>query len=237
MENHHSITCVCAGNVLLFSGVMSAFERQNVLDSSLYTQVATSRKFPAMSDFDQWQGAWRVGVRLSGWMVSEDNDETFPSFEQERFSVKELIEAGLAKHQGSQSERDITASLDAVSWSPLAMDLLRVHTVGHGAVTQGTEEFHDADNHSPTDQTTWVRVQAGVVSPGALLTQVTVCFETRETVDADFLRQAFSVHEVVGRVRVNCCVALLEEADHEPLREFFITRLGGLREEKILKLS
>ncbi|MBU6959494.1 hypothetical protein KRR23_17360 [Pseudomonas sp. CVAP len=237
MENHHSITGVCAGNVLLFSGAMSAVERQDVLDSLLYTQVATSRKFPAVSDFDQWQGAWRIAMRVSGWMVSKDSDEAFSAFEQGHFSVQELIEAGQAKHLGPQPVCDITASLDAVSLSPLAIDLLRVHTVDHGAATQGTGEFHDTDNLSLTGQTNWVRVQAGVVSPGALLTQVTVCFETREAVDADFLQQTFSIQDVVGKVRVNCCVALLEEMDHEPLREFFITWLGGLREEKILILS
>lgn len=210
---------LCAGAVVLVANKLSAPERQDGLDSLLYSQTVASRKFPDFAEFYPWISASRTAMKTLGGMLFSEPDNSYPASDTGSFTLGDLAQETLGQLVSVDAEHSLKTSLEALSLRPLDSPesaLLQAYTV------QNQKR---------------VQFKFGVISPGVSIIFAALSFEYNHKVMGNVLNHRFSHEQVVGNLSIAGFKALVEPEDYDLSRETISSLLGASRVEQVIKLT
>lgn len=218
---------VCAGSLLSFAPSLSAIERDDILSSTLYMQLASNKKYSALNSFSEWSDTYVLLLKRLGYDVSGPHEYSFFSsaaHREVRFAC--VIKATL----GPLLLPEALAHLDQL------MQRLGTHGEALERLARGAVKSRDSSEGGDA-QVNRVTVQVGSVNKVAELRLVTVNLVTCEPVEANLFNQTFVMSRIVGKIEVQYVVAQLGEDYAQVSRAQVLHILGGRREEEIEQLG
>lgn len=235
---NHSVYVV-AGTILVFSPDTSESTRENILESTLFLQLAATRKFPEISDFAQWYKAYISHSHSLEWAHLSAWSQFSSVADSVGLRLDDLVRTQLSSRLSREQVEQIDLALSRITTMPLtamAAMVLREHAV-ECAVSEETNVPDENAEGSTGPCLTRLRVQVGYVDGAGRLTGVWVYFQSAEVIQNNFLVQALVAKLVVGNIHVSGFVAELDDFDYESTRKRIIAALGGQRQGKIIKID
>jgi hypothetical protein len=237
-RSHHAVYIV-AGAILVFSPDTMESVRENILDSTLFLQLAANRKFPEISDFTQWHKAYLFHSHSLEWTHLSAWSQFSSGADSIDFRLDELIGTQLSSRLSREQVEQIDLALSCITTMPMAAmaaRVLREHAVECAASEDANVPVENVEGRAAPCLTR-LRVQVGYVDGAGRLTCVWVYVQSAEAIQNDFLVQALMAKQVFGNIQVNGVVAELDDFDYESTRKRIIAAVGSLRQGKIVKID
>ena len=201
------------GNVIVNAGCLLLFNtqahHQDVLDSTLYVQLAASKKHSKFTDYDSWRQTWLDAALRFGWMsrASERFGQPVPDDQPSTLWgwAKALRPDFVDQALLERSE----ALLTRCPVSQPAFDVLAGQVLGPGA--------------------TALAMQVGLVDSNGSLTLLQLRFDSRQAMSREQLFGPWSKELVKGNIAMSFHRLSLSEALYAPLREAFAKALCDRR--------
>jgi hypothetical protein len=193
---------------------------KDILSSSVYMQLSCNNKFPLFADYKAWNERYSQVQRfclykLSGWLSYEG----FSTSLDKSLTLAEMVCAALSEALSAEEKcllerlmQDFS-QLDADSKASILFRQRAVESVspvleGEGIVNR-------------------VRVQVGVVDDKSTVKCVILNIATRQPVEPCFLRQEFTLGEMVESIHAAYFVAQLDEDYADSKRAMVLRTLDG----------
>lgn len=226
-----------SGSILLLSTTLSPALRQAVLDSVLFAQLAADEDFPDVSAHAQWTEALTDTLDACGWRNYDQGRTSglFPVSSVNFFSVYEALHAAFQSRLSAEQVVLIASALGRVAQLPehsVPGALLRGQSIGAIETQSAGMEVNNNVNNNHR-----VRVLAGIVEPDGYLTLASVCFETDQPIDSQFLRQDFATSRLVGEVSTAFFYSRFSVDQYEPYREDTVLWLGHQRQALCIEVD
>ncbi|WP_027921906.1 hypothetical protein [Pseudomonas sp. URMO17WK12:I12] len=213
------------GSVLLLSHELSARECTDVLDSTLFMQLAAAAEQPGLDGYEQWWGGYRSQLNKFGWSRIQDFEGSFRS-------DPDLLPQTVSQAVASKVRRFLSAEyVDAVGRAFIEVSRLSPHHLARTLLRY----YSIAED--PVSKLTTVRLQFGIVVAGARLIYLTVSFITREAFSSSIIEQNFLTDDIVGEIEFKGCVAVLDSAAYDSWRGRIAMAVAPFREEQIRAVS
>lgn len=213
------------GSVLLLSHELDAPVRADLLDSTLFMQLAAAAKQPGLVGYEKWWGFYRSQLNQFGWSRVQDFEGSFGADPDHLSQKIALVVASKVRRFLSAEYVDAVdrafIELSRLSPQHLARTLLRHYSIAE----------------DPASKLTTVRLQVGIVVTGARLIYLTVSFITREALSNSIIEQNFQTDSIVGEIEFKGCVAVLDSSAFDSWRERIAMAVAPFREEQIRVVS
>ncbi len=220
---------VNAGMLLVVSSSLPASMREDILSSLLYAQLSSTKKYPELKDFKEWNTRQFKALQFLLYHSSGPvKDSYFSTSKEKSVSIGQVARKKLAPLISAaemQSLEHLLSRLSSVDVPRPALELLTRHSIELGTMS--------ASNELAINR---IKLQIGIVDKTATLKLVTINLATRTLIKPNFIHQDFSVSDVVGDLELECFIAALDEDYAESKRDFVNTALDGRAEEDIEKL-
>jgi hypothetical protein len=226
-----------SGSILLLSTTLSPAVRQDVLDTVLLAQLAADEDFSAGSTHAQWTSVLTDTLDACGWKIYDQGRTSgvFPVAGVSFFSVYEALHAAFQSRLPAEQVVLIASALDRVAQLP--------EQSVPGAVLRGQSiraiETQSAgmEGNNNVNSNHRVRMLAGIVEPDGYLTLASVCFETDQPIDSQFLRQDLATSRLVGELSTAFFYARFSVDQYEPYREDTVLWLGHQRQALSIEID
>lgn len=212
-------TYICAGALIWVADELSAADRLDSLDALLYCQTVAAHKTAQFSDKQAWAHANKMAIKVTGAMLVDNPNVSFPVSMPATFTLPELVQRIMrpvmpltmvdSQDSGWQVPADQATAV-------LASELLQTHVVY---------------------QERWIRFMFSIVSPGVTITTAMISFEYDENIVSAVLEQRFSTEKIVGDLFVDAYKAFTETEDYDFSRATIISLLGARRQEQVIALA
>ena len=213
------------GSVLLLSHELDTRVRADVLDSTLFMQLAAVAEQPGLVGYEQWWGFYRSQLNKFGWSRIQDFEGSFRSDPHQSSQ-------NIGQAVASRVRRFLSAEyVDAVDRAFIEVSRLSPQH------TARTLLRHYSIAEDPVSKLTTVRLQFGIVETGARLIYLTVSFITREVLSNSIIEQNFQTDGIVGEIEFKGCVAVLDSTAFDPWRERIAMAVAPYREAQIQAVS
>ncbi|MEB0041673.1 MULTISPECIES: hypothetical protein [unclassified Pseudomonas] len=216
-----------AGSMMFFDDPVKDADKRDILDASLYTQLAASKKHPKFAEFDAWYTTYLKAMATFGWIVSERGYCSEPIQGPGPFDLWLLIEAELEGRVPvsliQTAERIAVHSPEHV-FNPAAQSLLGEHALR-------------SDRPEGGDLLSSVVLQLSFVHGAPSMTSIFIAFKTRAKVAEHALLKPFDRNQIVGNVELASFSAQLSDLRYSQFRDTFISALGARRSSLILALE
>lgn len=226
-----------SGSILLLSTTLSPAIMQDVLDTVLLSQLAADEDFLDGSTHALWTDVLTDTLDASGWKICDQGRTSgmFPVAGVSFFSVYEALHAAFQSRLSTEQVVLIAGVLDRVAQLPeqsVPGAVLRGQSIR--AIEAQSEGMEGNNNVNSNHR---VRVLAGIVEPDGYLTLASVCFETDQPMDSQFLRQDFATSRLVQDVSTAFFYARFSVDQYETYREDTVLWLGHQRQALSIKVD
>lgn len=206
MNQLASDVIVNAGCLLFFHGQP---HNQDVLDSTLYVQLAASKKYSKFADYEQWKQTWLTAALRFGWgsQASESFQQPVPGAQPGT-----LWDWAKALRPGFVNADLLERSEAMLARCPVlqpAFDVLATEVLGPGATT--------------------LALQIGLVDIDGSLTLIQLHFESHGPIGRKDLFDVWPTDTVNGNITLSFHRLILSDPLYAPLREAFANALRDRR--------
>lgn len=240
MHNGKQDVYVNAGSVIFFDDTISHSFKEDVLDSSLYIQLAASKKHSRFAEFDTWRQTYLTAMATFGWMVSDREFHNDPIEQNEPLELWSRIEHELGGRVPvslvAHAKRVLMRSPERFLDNP-AKALLGEYTLQSEAWQAEVNGNLSSDIPAPATPLFTVTMQLSFVHATRSMTSLFVSFKTVELVGEYPWRQVFDPDRIVGNLEVASFSAELMDLRYAHFRKPFIAALGARRSSLILELE
>ncbi len=218
MEGH-----VNAGCLLFMSAAFSDRQKQDIMDSTLYTQLAATKKHSRFDAPDAWRQTWLAALNRFGWTLRHHESLSVPATEFAPGTVWDWITTYLPSfiplELVCESERLTSRSISAHPDQP-AIKLWGLHV---------TEPSSSGDQQK-------VGLQFAVCGPASGLCLIVLTFRTSQLPSPDFLIGSLSPQALVGNIEMTFYSGHLMELVYGQFREKISQALEGRRPDLVSTL-
>lgn len=209
------------GSILLLSHELSQRAREDVLDSTLYMQLAAAAKQPSLAEYEQWWELYRSQLNQFGWARLQNFGGSFePDPGQPGQTISRIVATQASPYLSSTYIEAIDHALIELSRLP-----------PHSAVRAQLRQYSVAGDRA--SNLTRVRFQVGVVLTGTRLIYLTFSFATRETLPNSIIEHIFRTSDIIGDIEFNGCITVLDSTAFEPWRKRVAMAVASAREDLI----
>ncbi|ATE80632.1 MULTISPECIES: hypothetical protein [Pseudomonas] len=221
MLNSNYDICIDVGSILLLSHELSQGARDDVLDSTLYMQLAATATRPSLGEYEQWWELYRSQFNQFGWTRLQDFGGSFePDSELPCLTISKMLASKVSRYLSNTYIEAIDRALIELSRLPphsAARALLRQYSVAEDQASSLTR----------------VRLQVGIALEGTRLIYLTGSITTRETLPNSIIEHIFRTNDIVGDVEFNGCISVLDPMAFEPWRKRIAIAVAATREDLI----
>ena len=203
--------CINGSQLLVFTGLPDLSMKDDVLDSTLYTQLAANQQAGKFDDFQKWQDILFKALSSFGW-VRLDTANFDEALACDTFMPAELLsELLLASLQQAQGEnlRMVLTQLFSSPDNSQAAGMLKQ------GMLQTLMSRDAAGNELPVSAFV---MQLGIVSPTWEKVALHLAFQTREPLDENPFNQRFSTHQLMGNLEYSRLVCKFDDIRYLPMR-------------------
>lgn len=217
---------VNAGCLLFFEGITNARDKSDVLDCTLYVQLAASKKHHKFNAFDDWRDTWLAASLRFGWHLSDSESinqsaMSWPSDATVWDWIKHALPQFINASDVSQGEVIARQRYHQNPDQP-AVSLLSEQVLQRSETESGL---------------TTVALQLGFVGPMSTLSLVQLNFTSRQPLKADFLFQPMVPNDVVGNVGLTFYSMQLVDRAYAQFRGHFNAALTQRRPALVCPLK
>jgi hypothetical protein len=220
---HHSY--LNGGGLICFANSVTDSFRDDVLDATLYFQLAASKKHSKFSDAAAWRSRYFDAMTHFGCNILHREQLGSPVEDIDAWSS---IKGQLGKRVSASLMARADQSLKSLALQP------------RGSVTRGVLSDHTLEQ-APRDAysapTTCVSMQLGFVQAEPVIDQLFVSFKTTQSMDDLAWTQPWVPERMVGNLEVAWVSAELDEGRFAQFREIFIENLAARRQQLIIGLD
>jgi hypothetical protein len=217
---------VNAGCLLFFGDTANAGDRDDIVDCTLYAQLAASKKYPKFSEYEHWRKTWLAASLRFGWVLKDNETISHPITDMPVGTVWDWITQALPVF--------INAS-DIKQGEALARQSYQQHPDQRAVSLFAEQVLHsNGDANSPN---TTVAVQLGFVGPMSTLTLIQLNFTSHQPLKADFLFEPIVPNDIVGNVELTFYSMQLMDWVYAQFREKFAIALKDRRSELVCPLK
>ncbi|NBB10788.1 hypothetical protein [Pseudomonas sp. SLFW] len=213
------------GVLMMFAAPVDQAFKRDVMDSSLYAQLAAGKQFDRFTHYREWQTTLLKAMTTFGWLrldLSDKHgitDETFVVADR----LRELLPDSFAFLRGKKLDTFL-ASLCVTHASKIAQVM-----VAQDAQVAASPSGSKAGNASCAEPVSSVVLQVAFVLPSRQKVLLCVAFETLEPVAANPFAQRLTKSRLVGEVRSFGFVGTLDDLRYAQFRERVDAALAGKR--------
>ncbi|WP_397450114.1 hypothetical protein [Pseudomonas sp. NA-150] len=229
MDKGMSELIVNGGCLLFFLDAQSLHSKNDVVNSTLYAQLAASKKHSKFSAYDDWRERYLAASLRFGWMLKASE------------SISQRMTGQASRTLWDWIRDKLPAFVSATEIK-----------LGEEAARQ---RYHDFPNQPAIGllaqqvlqstiapvlnqpQAMTVALQLGLVGPGATLTLVQIKFVSHQRLTPGFLFEPLIPASIVGNVELSFYSMQLMDLAYSPFRETFETALEGLRSNLVCPLQ
>jgi len=221
MLSYDSGIFIVGGSVLLLSHELNQRVWNDVLDSTLYMQLASEAKQSSLADYEQWWVQYSSQFNQFGWTRLQSFGGGYgPDSEQARQSLRKIVASKLSLYLSSTSIEAVDRAL---------IELTRLPT--HSAVRAQLRQYSLVEDSASNLIT--VRLQLGIALKGLRFICLSFSFTTRETLPSSVIEHLFQTNDIVGEIKFNGCVAVLDSTAFELWRQRIGSVVAPAREDLI----
>lgn len=203
------------GLLMVFVAPVDPSLRRDVMDCSLYTQLAAARQFSKFTDYRDWQTTLIKALAAFGWLRLDLADKQGTSGETLAIAevLSELLPDALSDWRGERLD-NLLASLFQAPGNDVAAAIIErcVEVTAPQTDTRNAIQAHAEPLSS-------VVLQIGFVLPTREMVLLCVAFETLETVDANPFAQRLMNSHLAGDFRAFAFVGVLDDLRYSPFRQ------------------
>lgn len=203
--------CINGSQLLVFTGNPDQSMKDDVLDSTLYTQLAANQQAEKFDDFPKWQDILLNALSKFGWLrldtTNVDEAPACDTFIPAKLFT-ELLPAPLQQAQGENVRMALTQLFSSPANAQAA-----------GVLKQGMLQTSMSKGASGDDLPVSAFVmQLGIVLPTWEKVSLHLAFQTREPSDDNPFNQCFSTHQLIGNLTYSRLVCKFDEIRYLPMR-------------------
>lgn len=227
MRNGMPTNYINAGTLMFFDESVGELNKRDILDASLYIQLAASKKKPKFSEFDAWYQTYLRAMATFGWVVSAREYASDPIQDHGQFDVWSLF-----KHE---LERRVPGSLIQTA-ECLVMDSPQrfFSPAAHSLLGDYAFRCEGAEGGDPLSR---VVLQLSFVHGASSMTSMFVAFKTLASGVEHAFFKPLDRNQIVGNLELASFSAQLSDLRYAQFRDQFIAALGARRSTLILALE
>jgi hypothetical protein len=217
---------VNSGCLLFFSTIANQRDKDDVVNCTLYAQLAASKKCQKFSAYENWRQTWLAASLRFGWVLKDSETINQPITDMPTGTVWGWIKQALPVF--------INAS-DINQGEALARQSYHQHP-DQRAISLFAEQVLQSGGEADSPLTT-VALQLGFVGPMSTLTLIQLNFTSHQPLKADFLFEPIVPNDIVGNVELTFYSMQLMDLLYAQFREKFDTALKDRRSELVCPLK
>ncbi|MFW0758568.1 hypothetical protein ACN1C3_28275 [Pseudomonas sp. H11T01] len=192
MDVKDNQVCLCAGELVVFSGGVETQLREDILHSNLAAQLRANKDHPGFSESAEWYAGFMMALGVCGWKVHTQESRSYELEFPGEFSVTGVVEKELTAHLPVTHVVAVLLGLKAVAELPT----LRNHTIK-------TQRLASSETGGPS--ATRVRLLIALCNHGSTMNVLFLSFETSEVVGLSAVDQLFSTDKLLSSLSVRYC--------------------------------
>ena len=200
-----------AGCVVFMSAACSDQQKKDVMDCTLYTQLAASKRHSRFDAALDWRHTWLAALNRFGWAVRSHDSRSLPAAEVGRGTVLEWLDKQLPTFipKALFSEGAVFAT-HSVKEHP---DQPAVAMLNRQVIETSSED--PASGMSERK----IALQLAVCEPATGLGLIVLTFTTRQPLSGELLVEVFNPKEVQGNIEMAFYSAHMMEIVYAQFRE------------------
>lgn len=224
MDDGMSSTCVSAGHVLFFAEGVSKQQKEDVINASLYTQLAASDKYLKFDSFDEWSGKSKKLMTLFGWLSLREASQQYTDDGQARVPLGQVLLTLLAP--------TVSASLLARFQKFLAD--LKSPSGSHAGLTLLHEYTMDC---RPDREQASLSLQISFINSDSMITTVILSSKMPAPISPPTMSMHFAAERTVGDLDITVVSMECIERQYRRVRGRIVAEVGGARSELVIDLD
>ncbi len=231
MQNNAGSVYANAGHIFYFANGVDQSFKEDVLNSSLYLQLAASNKHSRFDDFNAWRSVYVDAMPRFGWVPTgnrlnrqaAEGETSISVWEQISNSLGGRLSANLAHEVGR-----LFVDQEADKGVSTGLLLFRDHAV--------SVQTNSAAGQASAEEVS-LSLMFSLVSCEHVVTSVFLAFRTTEPLEKNWLSQRFQTEKLIGDLTVEMMCAEISEHRYRRVRERLNTELGPRKQELIIRLD
>lgn len=220
-----------AGHLVFFAENVSDSFKDDVLSSSLYFQLAASKKHSRFDDFNAWCSLYVEAMPRFGWVPTGQSSYRQLVNGEPSFTVWSQISNRLASRVPADVVDEVGRFLvgqEAVEQVSAAAVLFREHAVSVRSDTP--EAVLSIEETSFSSIFSFVSCDHSVIS-------VFLSFKTTEPVGKNLLSQTFQSEKIAGSVAMEIISMEFREHHYRRVRQRLNTELGARKQNLVIRFD
>lgn len=213
------------GVLMIFVAPVDQSLKSDVLDCSLYTQLAAARQFNKFTHHRDWQTTLVKALAAFGWLrldLAEKREAKGESVDVAQ-ALRELLPDALDEWRGERLDNLLASVLDVADGN--IVEALKERCI---EVAANDTVVLTATGDEP-EAVTSVVLQIGFVLPSRAMVLLCVAFDTLEGIDANPFAQRLEPSRLIGEFRSFAFVGVLDDLRYSLFRQRVDTALAEKR--------
>ena len=224
MDDGMFSTYVSAGHVLFFASGVSEQRKEDVINSSLYMQLAASDKYQKYDNVQEWSGKCKKLMTLFGWLGLREDSQQYSDESQTSFQLDqrllELLGSTLPATMVARFQRFL-ADLRNPSSSHAGLSLLQEYAV---------------DSRPDRDQAS-LALQISFVGPGSMITTVFLSSKMLQPISLPAVAAHFAAERTIGNLDVTVVSMEFVERQYRRVRGRIVAEVGSAKDDLLIALD
>lgn len=213
------------GLLMIFAAPMEPGLKRDVMDCSLYAQLAATRQFSKFSHYRDWRATLIKALAAFGWLRLDLADKQGTTGETVAIAdvLRELLPDALSEWRGERLDKLLASLLNTTGNQPA--NALVERCVAVSSNKRESEHATQAEAQSVTS----VVLQIGFVLPSREMVLLCVAFDTLEAVGVNPFAQRLTTSQLLGDLRSFAFVGVLDDLRYGQFRQRIHTALADKR--------
>lgn len=212
MEKAQSPLYVCHRALFMFEAVLSDDQRDDMLCSALYAQLAADHKHSIVTEVSQWSAFNEAVLKGLGWVAFNARSRRIDDRQGADFTVAGMLDSLLNAARGGESGMGGCLNNYANALKGFV-----------GTLHQPLSCAGAASGCQPSLQTC-VNVNVALASAIGVMTSVSIHFRTTQPVGAEFFQQSFSPQLLTTPIETRCVELRCNERVFSRLRPAVLSK-------------
>lgn len=228
---------VCAGCLLFIPATCTQQDKEDALNSTLYMQLAASKKHSRFTEFAQWDDTFVRASIAFGWQLKGNVNlrQTPPDIGPR--TLWDWIKADLPSFIPAEVLMSAQAQIRHCYLTDPDQSAIRLYADQVQQRTPLSSSLSgDQDQHGHTACKTNVSLQLGFLSPDSALCMIGVSFTSLMPLEPDFMFQPIAAHNLWGDIELTFYALRNQEQEFSRNRSLISAALVSRREALISPL-
>jgi hypothetical protein len=218
-----------AGCVVFMSAACSDQQKKDVMDCTLYTQLAASKRHSRFDAALDWRHTWLAALNRFGWAVRSHDSRSLPAADVGRGTVWDWL------------DKQLPVFIPKALFSEGAVFATR-SVKGHPdqpAVAMLDRQVIETSSEDPASGVSKrkIALQLAVSGPASGLGLIVLSFTTRQPSSAELLVEVFNPEEVLGNIEMAFYSAHVMDIVYAQFREKINQALNDRRADRVCALQ